>query len=122
MKEIMHSTYAHTPVGPYSLAVKAGSLIFMSGQIAPAATGANLYEAQTRAILNTIQSILHSWQLTMDNILKATIFLTDMNQFSVVNDVYASFFPTTPPARSCVEVSSLPKDSKVEIEVIVTAE
>jgi len=119
MKQILNSDSAPSPVGPYSVAIKTGNLIFLSGQIAPDAEGSNLYESQTDKILSNIESILKSFDLSLKNVVKTTIFLTDLNEFSNVNAVYGRYFSEKPPARSCVEVSSLPKAALVEIEAIV---
>lgn len=119
MKQILSSDNAPVPVGPYSMAVKTGNLIFLSGQIAPDAEGSNLYESQTDKILSNIKGILESFDLSLENIVKTTIFLTDLSEFSNLNAVYGRYFPEKPPARSCVEVSLLPKGALVEIEAIV---
>jgi len=102
-------------IGPYSQAVWAGDLLFCSGQIAPAAGDT---AAQTRQVLENIRALLASQKLTMDCIVKTTVFLADMNDFAAMNEVYATFFPSAPPARSTVQVARLPKDARVEIEVI----
>ena len=122
MKEILLSHNAPVPVGPYSLGTKVGNLIFLSGQIAPTVQGHTPFATQTNAILTNIKNILESFDLTMEHIIKTTIFLTDMNQFDQVNTAYATHFPSHPPARSCVAVRDLPKNSLVEIEAIVTTE
>lgn len=121
MKTILTSKAAPSAAGPYSVAVKTGSLIFLSGQIAPDATGPNPTAAQTYKILENIKEILMSFELSMSNIVKTTIYLTDLSQFATVNEIYGSFFQSDYPARSCVEVSRLPKDAMVEIEAIIDA-
>ncbi len=108
--------------GPYSVAVKSGGLIFLSGQIAPDAKGENLYEAQTDKILSNMEDILESLGLSLKNVIKTTIFVTEMNEFSNLNRVYGKYFSDQPPARSCVEVSSLPKGALVEIDAIISCD
>ena len=102
-------------VGPYSQAVWAGDWLFCSGQIAPAAGDV---AAQTRQVLEQVRGLLESQQLGLGRVVKTTVFLADMNDFAVMNEVYARYFPTAPPARSTVQVGRLPKDARVEIEVV----
>jgi 2-iminobutanoate/2-iminopropanoate deaminase len=107
--------------GPYSAAVEADGLIFISGQIpANPQTGEIINEIKTatRQVLANIQTILQEAGLKMTNIIKTTIFLKNMEDFPVVNEIYADFFPEGPPARSTVEVSALPKNAPLEIEAI----
>jgi 2-iminobutanoate/2-iminopropanoate deaminase len=109
-------------VGPYSQGIRAGNLLFLSGQIPidpetmMVETGS--IDVQTRRVLGNIQSMLSEVNLSLENLIKVTIFLTDMNHFSVVNDIYTQFFKNAAPARECVEVSRLPKDVGIEISVI----
>ncbi len=121
MKRVISSKTAPPAVGPYSQAIFANRFIFTSGQL-PADNEGNLIiddiAAATRCSLENLQSILQAAGGDMDDIVKATIFLTDMNDFAVVNKVYAEFFSGEPPARSCVAVAALPKGAKVEIEAI----
>jgi len=118
MSEILYSDKAPAPAGPYSLAVKTGNLIFLSGQIAPEATGENKHTAQTKKILENIRNILESFGLSMENVIKTTLYVRDLSQFSNINTVYAEYFQSKPPARSCVEVTALPKGALVEIELV----
>lgn len=107
--------------GPYSAAVEADGLIFISGQIpADPATGEIINEIKkaTGQVLANIQAILQEAGLKMTNIVKTTIFLKNMEDFPAVNEIYADFFPQGPPARSTVEVSALPKNAPLEIEAI----
>ena len=108
-------------VGPYSQGVKAGGFIFTSGQI-PADSSGRLVGGDigiaTRQCLQNIREILRAAGATMENIVKVTIFLTDMADFPVVNGAYEAFFSSPPPARSCVQVASLPKGVPIEIEAI----
>ena len=107
--------------GPYSAAVEANGLIFISGQIPiEPATGKIIQDIKKAAkqVLANIQTILQEAGLKMTNIVKTTIFLRDMEDFPAVNEIYAAFFPAGPPARSTVEVSALPKGAPIEIEAI----
>jgi 2-iminobutanoate/2-iminopropanoate deaminase len=122
MKSIVSTDRAPSAIGPYSQAVWGGDLLFCSGQTPlDPATGALVEgDAATQAdrVLLNIRGILESQGLSMANILKATVFATDMGDFAAVNQVYAGFFAADPPARSFVQVAALPKGAKVEIEVI----
>ena len=122
MKQPILSKNAPQPIGPYSQAIKAGNLLFCSGQIAlDPLTGqisAADIEGQTRRVMENIKAVLTEAGATFDQVVKTTIFLKSMNDFPKVNEIYGGYFKTTPPARSTVEVSRLPKDVLVEIEVI----
>ncbi len=107
--------------GPYSTAVEANDIIFISGQlpIDPATGGIiNDIKTATRQVLINIQAILKKTDLDMSNIVKTTIFLKNITDFPVVNEIYADFFPEEPPARSTIEASVLPKGALIEIEAI----
>ena len=122
MKRIIATQTAPAAVGPYSQAVVAGNLMFCSGQIAldPATgtmVGASPAE-QTEQVLKNVSALLAAEGLSLTDVVKATVFATDMGAFAAVNEVYARFFTSEPPARSFVEVSALPKNALVEIEVI----
>ncbi|MDE7219660.1 MAG: RidA family protein, partial [Oscillospiraceae bacterium] len=107
---------------PYSQGVDGGSIVITSGQLPiDVSTGAFAeggIAGQTRQSLENVKAILAQAGLGMENIIKTTVFLKDMNDFAAMNEVYASFFPGEPPARSAVEVARLPKDALVEIEAI----
>lgn len=122
MKTIVSTEKAPAAIGPYAQAVKANGLVITSGQLPiDPATGAfpEGIQAQTRQSLTNVKAILEAAGLTMDSVLKTTVFLSDMNNFGAMNEVYASFFTEGSfPARSAVEVARLPKDALVEIEVI----
>lgn len=122
MKAIVSTDKAPAAIGPYAQAVKTNGLIITSGQLPiDPATGAFTegIQAQTRQSLTNVKAILEEAGLTMDAVLKTTVFLSDMNNFGAMNEVYATFFTEGSfPARSAVEVARLPKDALVEIEVI----
>ena len=121
MKSVITTTEAPAAIGPYSQGIKAGGLMITSGQLPiDPATGAfpEGIEAQTRQSLQNCKSVLAAGGLTMDQVIKTTVFLSDMNNFAAMNGVYATFFEGTSPARSAVEVARLPKDALVEIECI----
>ncbi len=122
MKSTLYTPSAPAPIGPYSQGIKAtGSLLFLSGQIALLPDGTLLsgdVQAQTRQVITNISALLTEAGCTADNVVKTTVFLKDMNDFAAMNAVYAEYFGESKPARSTVEVSRLPKDVIVEIEVI----
>ena len=122
MKAIVSTDRAPAAIGPYAQAVKTSGLVITSGQLPiDPATGAfpEGIQAQTKQSLTNVKAILEEAGLTMDAVLKTTVFLSDMNNFGAMNEVYASFFTEGSfPARSAVEVARLPKDALVEIEVI----
>lgn len=122
MKSVVATDRAPSAIGPYSQAIKTGGLLFVSGQIpVDPATGevvAGDVAAQTRQAIKNIIAILQSQNIGLENVVKATVFLTDMNDFPIVNQVYGEYFPQAAPSRSCVQVARLPKDVSVEIETI----
>lgn len=122
MKSTLYTPSAPAPIGPYSQGIKAtGSLLFLSGQIALLPDGTLLsgdVQAQTRQVITNISALLTEAGCTANNVVKTTVFLKDMNDFAAMNAVYAEYFGESKPARSTVEVSRLPKDVIVEIEVI----
>ena len=126
MKKIISTNEAPAAVGPYSQAVRAGSLVFCAGQIPLDPKSGQIVSgdisAQTRRVLDNITAVLKAENLTFEHIVKTTIFLTDLNDFQAVNEMYGSYFKQQPPARSTVQVSALPKGAHVEIEVIAMAE
>ena len=113
---------APAPIGPYSQAIRIGAFLFCSGQIAiDPATGKLVNDdvaAQTRQVMNNIAAVLAAAGATFDNVVKTTIYLTEMSDFATVNPVYGERFGKTPPARSTVAVAALPLGSRVEIEVV----
>ncbi len=120
--KVISTEKAPKPIGPYSQAVRAGDFLFLSGQIPiDPSTGEILkgdIRRQTRQVLENLKGVLESEGLGMEDVVKVNIFLRDMGQFASLNEVYAAYFPSSPPARSTVEVSRLPKDVDLEIEAI----
>ncbi len=125
MKKIISTSDAPAAIGPYSQAVRSGNLLFCSGQIPLDPKSGQIVTGdiapQTRRVLDNIAALLKAEALTFDNVVKTTIFLTDLGDFQTVNEIYGSYFKQTPPARSTVQVSALPKGANVEIEVIAVA-
>ncbi len=122
-KTVINSTQAPAPIGPYSQAVKAGGLLFVSGQVAIDAKTGELVdkniEAETHQVMKNIGAILTAAGAGFHQILKCSIFVGDMNDFARINEVYGTYFDDQPPARETVEVSRLPKDVGVEVSCIV---
>lgn len=122
--KMIHTDKAPKAVGPYSQAVRAGDLLFCSGQIPidPATGELKRFDgdvaAQARLVMNNLRAVLESQGLSFDDVIKTTVFLSKMDHFGRVNEVYASYFGDYKPARACVEVARLPKDADVEIEAI----
>ncbi|NQU09928.1 RidA family protein [bacterium] len=125
-RQVVRTSKAPLAVGPYSQAVWAADLLFAAGQIPlNPATGemvAGGIVEQTARVLDNVTALLRSQELTLGHVIKTTVFLLDMNHFAAMNEVYARYFPKNPPARSTVQVSRLPKDALVEIEVIALRE
>jgi 2-iminobutanoate/2-iminopropanoate deaminase len=121
-KTVIYSASAPDPIGPYSQAIQAGNMVFVSGQIAiQRSTGQILtgsIEEETTMVMSNISDILKAAGMDFSNIVKTTIFLKDMNSFPKVNEIYGKYFTQNPPARETVEVSRLPKDVNVEISCI----
>ena len=121
-KEVIYSPNAPEPIGPYSQAIKAGHMLFVSGQIAIQKSSGQLITAsitdEAYQVMKNLEEVLKAAQMDFSHVVKTTIFLKDMNNFPKVNEVYGSFFSTNPPARETVEVSRLPKDVNVEISCI----
>ncbi|MFH1169840.1 MAG: RidA family protein [Chloroflexota bacterium] len=122
VKEVVSAAAAPAAIGPYSQAIMAGDMMFLSGQLPLDPRSGEIVaggiEAQTRQSLENIKAILSSVGGTMADIVKTTVFLKDIGHFSPMNRVYQEYFRTEAPARSCIEVSNLPKDALVEIESI----
>src|ERR1700739_264308 len=125
MKTIIVTKNAPTPIGPYSQGVKSGNLIYVSGQVAKDPSTGNIItdtiENETRKVMENIRGILVEAGSKLDNVVKTPIFLTNMDDFAKVNEVYGSFFSGNYPARETVQVSRLPLNVNVEISVIAEA-
>jgi 2-iminobutanoate/2-iminopropanoate deaminase len=123
-KKVITSKKAPQPIGPYSVAIQTGNLVFTSGQLGlDPASGilvAGGVEAETRQVLTNLQNVLEAAGSGLDKALKTIVFLKDMADFPKMNAIYGEFFPENPPARSTVQVAALPKGGAVEIEVIAT--
>ena len=122
MKEIISTSNAPSAIGPYSQAVKAGNLLFISGQVPLDPATGEVVEGditvQTHRVLDNVKAILTEAGADFSNVVKTTVFLKDMNDFVPMNRVYAEYYPENCPARSAVQVARLPKDVSVEIETI----
>ena len=120
--QVIHTENAPAAIGPYSQAVKAGNLLFVSGQVPFVPETMEIVEgdvkAQTAQSLKNLQAILKEAGADFSNVVKTTVFIKDMNEFAQINEVYAEYFGENKPARACVEVARLPIDVKVEIELI----
>ncbi len=122
VKEVIATAKAPKAIGPYSAGIRAGGLIFTAGQLGIIPENGNIIaggiEAETRQALSNIQSILEAAGSSMDWVVKTTVYMRDMNEFTRMNAIYAEFFSKNPPARSTVQVAALPKGGAVEIEAI----
>lgn len=120
--QIIHTDNAPKAIGPYSQAVKANNMLFVSGQVPFVPETMEIVEGgvkeQTAQSLKNVESILKEAGLDFKDVVKTTVFIKDMNEFAQINEVYSEFFKDHKPARACVEVARLPKDVRVEIEVI----
>lgn len=126
MKKVISTSQAPAAIGPYSQAIKVGNLLFTSGQIpispATGSIASGDIKEQTRQALNNIKAIFEEAGLTINDVVKTTVFLTNMEDFSDMNSIYAEFFSEPYPARSAVAVKTLPKGALVEIEAIGVAD
>jgi 2-iminobutanoate/2-iminopropanoate deaminase len=125
VKEIIQTEHAPLAIGPYSQAIKANGLVFASGQIpTDPQTGQFVsggIQEQTEQALKNLAAVLEAAGSSLDRIVKTTVFLADMNEFSAMNEIYGKFFRENPPARATVEAARLPRDARVEIEAIALA-
>lgn len=125
-KQIISTEKAPAAIGPYSQAVKVGNLLYTSGQIPIDPSTGNVVNSSiqeaTERVLENIKAILETAGTSLDKVVKTLIFVKDMNDFALVNEVYGKYFTVNQPARSCVEVSRLPKDVLIEIEAIALVE
>jgi len=121
-KEILFTDKAPKAIGPYSQAIRVGGFLFTSGQIPINPVTGDLVIAdiqkETVQVLENLKAVVEEAGATLNDVIKTTIFIKDMDQFALINETYAKYFPENPPARSCVEVARLPKDVKIEIELI----
>lgn len=120
-KVVIHTEKAPAAIGPYSQAVLAKGTLYVSGQIAAELAPLGVIKAETQKVMENIGHILREAGLDYSHVVKASIFLKNMDDFAVVNEVYGSFFPVNPPARETVQVARLPKDVNVEISVIAVS-
>ena len=125
MKEIISTDRGPKAIGPYSQAVRANGFIFTAGQIALDPATAQIIEGdvarQSARVLDNLQAIVEAAGSSLDKVVKTTVYLKDMNDFAAMNEVYARYFSANPPARSTVEAARLPRDVRVEIDLIALA-
>jgi len=121
-KKVVQTEGAPKAIGPYSQAIQAGGFLFLSGQIPLDPRTGELIKGdidlQTKRVLENIKGVLESQKLGMEDVVKVTIFLKNIENFNQVNEIYGTYFPTSPPARSTVEVARLPRNAEIEIEAI----
>ena len=125
MKKIISTSYAPAPIGPYNQAILKNGMLYTSGQIAIDPQTGNLVlddiETETKLVMENLKAILTAADMTFENVLKSTIFISDMDNFGAINKVYGSYFnDATAPARETVQVAKLPKSVNVEISVIAS--
>jgi 2-iminobutanoate/2-iminopropanoate deaminase len=124
-KDVINSAAAPEPIGPYSQAIRSNGTLYISGQIAIDQSSGMLItdtiEEETHQVMCNLKAILIQAGLTLNNIVKCSIFIKDMDQFAAINSVYATYFPESPPARETIEVVRLPKDVNVEISAIAVS-
>ena len=119
-KKIISTTNAPAAIGPYSQAVESNGFVFASGQIPIDPATGNIpegIEAQAKQALTNVRNLIEAAGLTLDNVVKTSVFIKNMDDFARVNEIYSTYFTKDFPARSCVEVSRLPKDGLIEVEV-----
>jgi 2-iminobutanoate/2-iminopropanoate deaminase len=122
MKDIVQTDTAPQAIGPYSQAIKAGGFVFVSGQIPTDPQSGQFVPGgiaeQTAQVMKNLAAVLLAAGSSLEQVVKATVFLADMDEFAAMNQVYGEYFATNPPARATVEVARLPRDARVEIDVI----
>jgi len=125
MKDVVFTAKGPKPIGPYSQAIRANGFLFVSGQVGfDPQTGEFVgtdVRSQTERVLENLKAILEAAGVTLNHVVKTTVFLKDMNDFPAMNEVYAKYFSAAPPSRSTVQAARLPKDALVEIDVIAVA-
>lgn len=126
MKQLVTTTKAPAAIGPYSQGMKANGFLFLSGQVALDPASGQLrggdIRAQTEQVLQNLKAVLEEGGSSLASVVKTTVFLADLNDFAAMNEVYARFFPQPAPARATVEVARLPKEARVEIDLIAVVE
>ncbi len=124
-KQVISTSAAPAAIGPYSQAIKAGGLVFASGQIPlDPVTGKMVeggIEAETRRVMENLRAVLAAAGSSFDRVVRSTIYLVDLGDFAKVNEIYGGYFPAEPPARATVQVAALPRGAKVEIDVVALA-
>jgi 2-iminobutanoate/2-iminopropanoate deaminase len=122
MREAVSTSAAPAAIGPYSQAIRAGALLFVSGQIPLDPATATMVEGdiavQTHRVLRNVAGILEAGGTSLDRVVRTTVYLADMNDFAAMNEVYATYFTSPAPARATIQAARLPKDARVEIDVI----
>ena len=125
MRDVISTDRGPRAIGPYSQAIRANGFLFLSGQTPLDPATQQLVQgdiaAQTTRVLENLKGVLEAAGSSLDRVVKTTVYLKDMNDFAAMNEVYARYFPANPPARATVEVARLPKDARVEIELIALA-
>jgi len=125
VRQVIASDAAPKAIGPYSQAIRSAGLLFLAGQIPLDPATMQIIEGdiakQTERVLENVKAILAAAGSSLDRVVKTTVFLKDMNEFAAMNEVYGRYFPQNPPARSTVEAARLPRDARIEIEVIAQA-
>ena len=125
MPDVISTDRGPHAIGPYSQAIRANGFLFLSGQVSLDPATQQLVQgdiaAQTTRVLENLKGILEAAGSSLDRVVKTTVYLKDMNDFAAMNEVYARYFPNDPPARATIEVARLPKDARVEIELIALA-
>lgn len=125
MKEVIATDRGPKAIGPYSQAIRANGLLFVSGQIALDPSTQLLVagdiKAQTERVMENLKGIVEAAGSALDRAVRTTVFLADMNEFAAMNEIYARYFPAQPPARSTVQAARLPRDVRVEIDLIALA-
>ena len=125
MREAVSTSAAPAAIGPYSQAVRAGSLVFVSGQIPLDPATGTMVEGdvarQTHQVFRNLTGILEAAGSSLDRVVRATVYLADINDFAAMNEVYGSYFSAPAPARATIQAARLPKDARVEIDVIAEA-
>ena len=122
MKDVVHTDRAPKPIGPYSQGIKANGNLYLAGQVAldpktGELTGSDIKQ-QTERVMENIKGVLEAAGSNLHHVVKTTVYLKDLNDFAAMNEVYARYFTVAPPARATVEVSRLPKDALLEIDII----